>query len=469
MAAASPIVAPGSVRPLLWALACGALGMALALHYEVQPPAAWAWFVVATVALPLAALLPTAWAGAAPPLRNGAALPLLAGAALVLDLWMLLTVKLSWLEPQHAQRRALVALLLLAGGALTAVGLNGPTRLDRARIAAICLCHAALGVIAVQATLHPWNDIYTFHESSFAELLAGRSPYGHYTRNVYRGLHTLAFYGEGLLTDDQALVKIGFPYPPLQLGLSLLGQRLLGDYRFLQGLALTASGALLYLARPGRAAAAGAALLWFSPRLLHTLEAPATEPMVVFFLSLTLFASLRAPRLLWLALGGLFAIKQYGVLLAPLAFFLLQPGPARREETLALLLRASLFAALLTLPMALWSPRGFLDDVVLFQVRQPFRIDSLSYAARWAMATGAQPPAALGFAALALGLWLGARAPDRGAAAFAAGGALAFFAFFAFAKQAFANYYLVVHALACWALALAGPVGGPTEDRAVAG
>ncbi len=461
------------LRPLLWALACAALGMALALHYEVQPPGAWAWFVVATLALPLAALLPgappaSAGPGTATALRAEAALPVLMGAALVLHLWMLLTVKLAWLGPQHAQRREVVALLLLVGGALAAVGLNGPTRFDRARIAAICLCHAALGAIAVQATLHPWNDIYTFHESSFTELLAGRPPYGHYTRNVYRRLHTLAFYGPGILTGDESLVKIGYPYPPLQLGLSLLGQQLFGDYRFLQALALTASGALVYLARPGRAAAAGAALLWFSPRVLHTLEAPATEPLVVFFLSLTLFVALRAPRLLWLALGGLFAIKQYGVLLAPLAFLLLraQPGPARRKETLALLLRAALLAAALTLPLALWNLRGFVDDVVLFQIRQPFRIDSLSYAARWAMATGVQPPAALGFAALAGGLWLGARGPTVGAAGFAAGGALALFGFFAVAKQAFPSYYLVVHALACWALALGGAAPEPAPAPA---
>ena len=91
------------------------------------------------------------------------------------------------------------------------------------------------------------------------------------------------------------------------------------------------------------------------------------------------------------ALGLFFAIKQYAVLLAPLAFLLVdaRPGPVRRRETLLLLGKAVLLAAALTLPLALWNLPGFLNDVVLFQARQPFRIDSLSYAARWAMATGA--------------------------------------------------------------------------------
>ena len=82
--------------------------------------------------------------------------------------------------------------------------------------------------------------------------------------------------------------------------------------------------------------------------------------------------------------------------------------------------------------------------MVEFQFLQPFRIDSLSYLAWYARITGSQPAAWVGFAAMlaamVLVLWRAPRTP----AGFAAGGATILFAFFAFNKQAFCNYYFVV-------------------------
>ena len=99
------------------------------------------------------------------------------------------------------------------------------------------------------------------------------------------------------------------------------------------------------------------------------------------------------------ALGLLFAIKQYMLFAAPLVF-LLTPAPFRWKDLLGLLSRAVLVAALVTLPLALFNVRAFLDDVVFVQFRQPFRADALSYLVWLAQARDTNPPMWLAFAAL---------------------------------------------------------------------
>src|SRR5205814_2809273 len=128
-----------------------------------------------------------------------------------------------------------------------------------------------------------------------------------------------------------------------------------------------------------------------------------------------------------------FAVKQYAVLAAPL-LFLIERRPWR------LLLHAVAVAAVLTVPFALPDLRAFIDDLVRFQIRQPYRPDSLSYSA-WANALGGRyllPWVSFVTLAAAIALSLWARAP------FPAAVALSFCAFFAVGKQAFCNYYFFV-------------------------
>ena len=167
-----------------------------------------------------------------------------------------------------------------------------------------------------------------------------------------------------------------------------------------------------------------------------------TDPLAVMAFALTAFVAIRKPAWLWIAGGVLFAIKQYLIGLAPLAF-LLWPGRPW-QAVVRELGKAIALALVVTAPLALWNISAFLKDVVLFQVFQPFRIDSLSYLAWYARITGSQPAAWVGFAsmlaAMVMVLWRAPRTP----AGFAAGGATILFAFFAFNKQAFCNYYFVV-------------------------
>jgi hypothetical protein len=122
-------------------------------------------------------------------------------------------------------------------------------------------------------------------------------------------------------------------------------------------------------------------------------------------------------------------------------------------------------AAAVTVPFALWDLEGFFRSVVMFQVKQPFRVEALSYMA-WTAQDGAPVlPQWLTFAILpvpvALALWRAPRTP----AGFAASSALVFILFFAFAKQAFCNYYFLVLGMICTALAASARGEGGTESN----
>jgi hypothetical protein len=98
----------------------------------------------------------------------------------------------------------------------------------------------------------------------------------------------------------------------------------------------------------------------------------------------------------------------------------------------------------LTLPFFLWNPAAFWRSVVTLQFHQPFRPDSLSGLSWWASRGHEPPPALISFlvaaAASIAALWRLPRTP----AGFAMAIAMTFFGFFAFNKQAFANYYFFV-------------------------
>ena len=153
------------------------------------------------------------------------------------------------------------------------------------------------------------------------------------------------------------------------------------------------------------------------------------------------------------ALGLLLATKQYTVFMVPLAWLLVdEPRTWRKFATLVA--KAGAVALAITLPFFLWDPRAFYRAVVAFQFLQPFRLDALSYLVwihhhypqltieRWAPFVSVVP-------ATAFALWRCPRTP----AGFAAAVTVVYLTFFAFNKQAFANYYYFVIAAACWSAA----------------
>src|SRR5258708_2049599 len=82
--------------------------------------------------------------------------------------------------------------------------------------------------------------------------------------NIYRAF---PFYAPAVLTADRAFVKVGFPYPPLQLLLALTAHLVAGDYRYIQTVALSASGLLVPLPPPTPLPPPPARLLTLPPRL----------------------------------------------------------------------------------------------------------------------------------------------------------------------------------------------------------
>ena len=295
----------------------------------------------------------------------------------------------------------------------------------------------ALGIWTIRHTPDPGIDVITFQREGLRALSNGENPYAITMPQVYGGHE---YYGEGLTADGRLL--IGLPYPPLSLLLEWPFHVLFGDYRYALLAALAAAALLLSRVSRSAIATLAALSLLFTPRSFFVVEQGWTESLVVLAIAAVVFAAVRQLAWLPLALGALFAMKQYAIFLAPIAFMLVPPED--RKKTLQLVAGAIGVAAAITLPFALWNWPGFQRSVIEFQFLQPFRFDSLSYLAWIARISGSPPAAWVGFVAMfvatALVLWRTPRTP----AGFAAGGAMILFAFFAFNKQAFCNYYFVV-------------------------
>ncbi len=422
------------------ALSAVALGHALEVASGHVHPSAIVW---------LCAAIALAAVGVAAPARLGfldGERPLVAvlSAALAIELgehfWKPPGAAAPFLDPATLRP---FHLGIVAAGALVAAIALGPPRLRRLAVPSLLALHAALGVWLLRTSPSPHIDVFAIHRESLDALLRGANPYALTFRNIYS---STVMYGPEQLAGGR--LNFGYCYPPLDLLVALPGH-LAGDYRLSFLAAMTLSGALVAFSRPGRVAPLAAALLLFTPRGFYVLEHGWTDPVAALALSATVFAALRAPRLLPLALGALLASKQYSILVVAPAAALLLHGRWRDG------LRALLVAAAITLPFLLWAPRAFVWSVGLLQLYSPFRPDALSLLAFVASIGGPRLPSVVGFAAALPATVLGLARGARTAAGFAAASALALLAFFAFNKQAFCNYYFLCIAALAAAVAAA--------------
>ncbi len=345
---------------------------------------------------------------------------------------------------------------LLVAIALAVAGMFPSPPLGRLRWPLLLATHAALVLWLLRASPSPAIDVFLFHRAGFAALLDGHSPYATTIPLLYGDAR---FYGEGLVRDG--IVHVGHPYPPLSLALTFLAHFLCGDYRIALVAALTVSAACIAKLGRGRIGELCALLLLFSPRTFFVLEQGWTEPLMVAFVCALALAAPRAPRLSTWLLAGLIAVKQYGCFILPLLPLLF--SEERRAQLAGRALRACALALLISLPLALFAPSDFVDSVLLFQLRQPFRFDALSFAALLARAGGPQLPGFTSFLVLAPALALGWRFSPRNVGGALAALAFAFAGFFDIGKQAFANYHFLVLALACAAAAALTPT--PANER----
>jgi hypothetical protein len=337
--------------------------------------------------------------------------------------------------PPDSQADFNVRLALLTGAAFAAVGGALRPRWRGLAVAAIVAAHFALGVWTIEESPAPKIDVHVFQRDAIAALRGGANPYELTFPNIY---DSASYYGPGLSVDGR--LQFGFPYFPLSLLLAMPGQVLAGDHRYAQLVAMELAAILMAFSRAGGFGLLAAALFLTTPRVFFVLEQAWTEPFVVSGFAAVVFAACRRPRVTPWLFGAFVALKQYLVLAVPAALLLVRD----RREAFHFLTRAAIAGAALTLPFVLWNPGAFWRSVVALQFHQPFRLDALSYLSWWTLRGHTQPPELMSFVAAAIAAAISLWRLPRTPAGFAAAVALTFFAFFAFNKQAFCNYYFFV-------------------------
>jgi hypothetical protein len=340
-----------------------------------------------------------------------------------------------------------VGLLIFCGVAGGCAALL-PLKIGRWLMPLALVLHLASLFAAIAAAPTPVMDVIVFQSAAPAELMAGRNPYAMTFPDLSGG--TSPFYGPGLQADGQLL--FGFPYPPLSL-FWLIPAYLAGAViQSMHAIAFTGAAALIAYTSRSPTCKAAALLFMLMPIGPLVICNGWTEPLVAFMLALTVFLACRKPQWTGGGLGLFWAAKQYVPLLAPLSLLLID-RVEWKQKWLRMIGVAIAVGAIVTLPLALWDFPAFWHSAVAVQLRQPFRSDALSFLAAANHWFDVTPPAWIAFIALAavqaLCLWKCPRSP----AGFAIATAASLLVFFAFNKQAFANYYFLVVAACCCALA----------------
>lgn len=360
----------------------------------------------------------------------------------------------------HPALLAVVALMTLAA----VVGGPGAGR-HRRRVAAATLLAGGLwmGVWTIVRSPQPHIDVLPVHADAFAALARGVSPYGITFDDMYTGDE--AFYVPEMRANGRVLV--GFPYPPLSLLMAWPGHALLGDLRYSEVAALLLTATLLMWMRPDGVGLLCAAGLLLAPRLPFHIEQGWTEPFPIVLLATTVATALRRPDWVWLPLGLLAASKQHMVLGLLFAPWLIETRDWRHLA--GLYLRTAAVGVIVTLPLALLDADAFYRSAILLQLREPFRLDSLSFARLlaaegWLLDRHGAVLLSLGAGAVATALawWRTARTP----AGFAAALGVACLLITAFGKKAFLNYYMLVVAALFTAVAAHGAALGRPAGRA---
>jgi hypothetical protein len=422
--------------------AVGMVGYALQINNGFYNEAALGWL---TGALALCAAAVFTLRG---PLLASPGLDLLPRVVAAVAIAWHATLLLTSSPGMYVQPRANIQLFnagIAAQAALSVIGIVGGRRVARLWFPPLLAIHVALGAWMIHASPTPAIDVVVVHREAIDAMSDGRSPYAINFRNIYSP--ESGFYNPDAVAGGR--VMFGYPYPPLNLLAAAPAHWLAGDYRYAQLIAWVGAAALVGFMQPGLLAKLAAVLLLMQPRGFFVLEQGWTEPLAVFMLALTLFAMARVPALSAWSAGLLVETKQYLVLAIPLLLrFAVSRPDARR-----FIMTAVLAATAVTLPFLLWSPRPFIESVVLLQLREPIRFDSLSLLS-WGAQHGLMTPSfvwALAAAAISVAITM-LVAPDT-PAGFAASLALSSFVTFAFGSKAFCNYYFFVAGAMCCAIA----------------
>jgi hypothetical protein len=282
----------------------------------------------------------------------------------------------------------LVALVM----ALAYLWRGAPDWFARLRFALFIAMAAVIAGEVIIKVPQPGIDVWDIQQIAADAIAKGLNPYGIDYPNSY-GPGTKYLQTWALSPDGWRV--IWNPYAPLPLLLNVPAMRLLHDVRWTSIVCTTfAAWGIWRLGKKTVTAELAAVLLLFQPRAFMLVEKSWTDPMTLATLVLALLAverwrvrdaaatlAGRAPDpsgwiLTGLASALLCGSKQYSPLVFVPLFFAM---PARGRGKAAALAVAGAVAVML--PFYLGNPRGFINGVVIFQTKTPFRADALSWPA----------------------------------------------------------------------------------------
>lgn len=315
----------------------------------------------------------------------------------------------------------------------------------------VLAAHFAAG-LAVLILLPPKAiDVHYAQADSLQALTTGLNPYAIHLKNMY-GADALKFYDLATVHGNE--MTTGFNYPPLSLLLCVPAYLMAHDFRFAHLLAIEITAALIGLARPSSLSKLAACVFLFTPRVFFVLHSTWTEPFWAALFAIFVFALVRSNRPSPVLFGLLLAVKQVTVL-SPFALWGLFQARGRFVQ---FCLRSILIAAAVSAPFVLWDPAAFYRSAIAFYLRSPVRLDSLSFHALLA-AFGVHLPSLIPLlASIALALIAGRRLPAT-PSGMSCVLAISYTIFYAFGKAAFCNYYYLVIAFCCAAVAVANLPG----------
>ncbi len=301
------------------------------------------------------------------------------------------------------------------------------------------------GVDVIKTSPKPWIDVWTVQQQGADALLHGGNPYTH------------------VAADDTTPGRSGatpYVYPPTQVLVGLIGFGLFKDVRYsmLLGVLIAGIGMRLIAARaprrlPSLVADAPSLFLFFTPKLFFILEQSWVDPVQLGFLTIALTLYVYEKRLASILVFGIAASsKQTLFLLVPLVGFMLQLS---LREWIVM----GVAAAMPVVPFMLWDFHALKHGNFDFLAHIPPRADALTLGnwlnRKFQMDLKGTLAFPFSFAVVLVACLRG-----RGASALAVALSFTYVIFFAFNKQAFANYYFF-----CAGLAVLGAAAHMADGR----
>jgi len=376
--------------------------------------------------------------------------------------------------PSSGRDWAIVAGLSVALGAAS-IGVLSNTGWRQARALNVFLAVYAVAMVAVLVWTHgdfidvTQVDVTYFQLGGAAELASLRNPFAMTFVQIH-GLGAVPpIYGEGVAVGG--VLQFGFPYLPMSLLAVAPFQWLFTDFRIAFLVAVVGAGWMIGALGNNQRSRNVATGFVLAVPFVTMITVGWTEPLLVAAAVGIVYTHQRRSSLRpWVA-GVFVALKQYSPILAP-AYLLLLGRPFTARKVLVDGAKALVVVAVSTLPFLVWNPEAFFRSVLLLQLKQPARPDSLSFIARIpglldlpvAASVALSTVALVG--ALAYGLF---KATDD-AQGFSLTAALALCAWLLFGRQALANYYVLVLGFVAMAAAISydrldtGPHPQPIGD-----